>query len=216
MSRTNAFTLIELLIVVAIIAILAAIAVPNFLSAQLRAKIAKSTAEMQTIATGLEAYRADNPEYPPFLTSPPTSSYHFLLNPLTYPVAYLTSIPRDPFAKASSEDYRLANGTYLRGDGVDVRDYLYTFRRPPNGSYNDPGYQNFLKLWGHWVLWGHGPDECRQASPDIVFDPSNGLQSWGDIVFSQKEGFQRTSPGTENPGNVPYPRGRCGTGTPNT
>jgi prepilin-type N-terminal cleavage/methylation domain-containing protein len=37
MNRLRAFTLIELLIVVAIIAILAAIAVPNFIVAQVRA-----------------------------------------------------------------------------------------------------------------------------------------------------------------------------------
>ena len=59
-----AFTLIELLIVVAIIAILAAIAVPNFLEAQTRAKVSRAMADMRSIATGVESFRIDTNKYP--------------------------------------------------------------------------------------------------------------------------------------------------------
>ena len=61
---TRAFTLIELLIVVAIIAILAAIAVPNFLEAQTRAKVSRSRADLRSLATAVESYRVDHNKYP--------------------------------------------------------------------------------------------------------------------------------------------------------
>jgi prepilin-type N-terminal cleavage/methylation domain-containing protein len=53
------FTLIKLLIVVAIIAILAAIAVPDFLEAQTRAKVSRCKSDMRTLATAIEAYTVD-------------------------------------------------------------------------------------------------------------------------------------------------------------
>src|SRR6187401_145832 len=66
MPKSNAFTLIELLIVVAIIAILAAIAVPNFIEAQTRSKVARVKSDMRTLGVAFEAYRVDNSEgYPP-------------------------------------------------------------------------------------------------------------------------------------------------------
>ncbi len=69
----RAFTLIELLIVVAIIAILAAVAVPNFLEAQVRAKIARVKTDMRTLGTALESYRVDNTGYPEYavIVTPP-------------------------------------------------------------------------------------------------------------------------------------------------
>ena len=66
MKTRVAFTLIELLIVVAIIAILAAIAVPNFLEAQVRAKVSRVKSDMRAVATALESYHVDNNRYIPF------------------------------------------------------------------------------------------------------------------------------------------------------
>ena len=57
------FTLIELLIVVAIIGILAAIAIPNLLTALQRAKQKRSMSDARTIATAWEARATDTNKY---------------------------------------------------------------------------------------------------------------------------------------------------------
>jgi len=57
------FTLIELLIVVAIIGILAAIAIPNLLSAIQRSKQKRTMADMRAVAVAWEEYAADNNTY---------------------------------------------------------------------------------------------------------------------------------------------------------
>lgn len=64
--------MIELLIVVVMIVILAAIAVPNFLEAHIRSKIAHTVQSQQFIAVAMESYFADNgkyPEVPPLIKS---------------------------------------------------------------------------------------------------------------------------------------------------
>ena len=53
------FTLIELMIVVAIIGILAAIAIPNFRNYQLKAKTSEAKVNLASIAMGEEAYYAE-------------------------------------------------------------------------------------------------------------------------------------------------------------
>ena len=61
--KQKGFTLIELLIVVAIIGILAAIAIPNLLTAMQRSKQKRTMADMRSISTAWEAYATDYNAY---------------------------------------------------------------------------------------------------------------------------------------------------------
>ncbi|MCD4784241.1 MAG: prepilin-type N-terminal cleavage/methylation domain-containing protein [Candidatus Eremiobacteraeota bacterium] len=58
--RKKGFTLIELMIVIAIIAILAAILVPNFLRARAQGQFTQCQANCKNIGTALEMYSTDN------------------------------------------------------------------------------------------------------------------------------------------------------------
>ena len=57
------FTLIELMIVVAIIGILAAIAIPNFVKFQCRSKQSEAKGSLKAIYTAEESYRAEQDKY---------------------------------------------------------------------------------------------------------------------------------------------------------
>jgi prepilin-type N-terminal cleavage/methylation domain-containing protein len=77
---TRGFTLIELMIVIAIIAILAAILIPNFIHARAEAQTAACEGNEKQIATAMEEYAVDN-----------AGTYT-----TTLPAMYLVAAPRDP------------------------------------------------------------------------------------------------------------------------
>lgn len=83
------FTLIEMMIVVAIIAILVGILVPNFMRARAQAQTAACEANLKEIATALELYETDNDRYPASGTVDPSN---------TELQAYLKQTPVDPVA----------------------------------------------------------------------------------------------------------------------
>ena len=207
--RKTAFTLIELLIVVAIIAILAAIAVPNFLEAQTRAKVSRAKSDMRSVATALEAYRLDNNDYPRFSLEPQPFSLPGGPGPnpgggdgcipavrvggLTSPVAYITSIPNDPFGDVLSEDL------FNFGGAAQITDTYYFNTR---GWFECRGFpwlvspQNSDEGTAEWVLLSKGPNKLFAPPPPEVtngvdhvdrpfrwqYDPTNGTISAGNIV----------------------------------
>lgn len=69
-DRRGGFTLIELMIVVAIIGILAAIAIPNFVRFQLRSKSSEGKTNLAAIRTAEESYFAEFGQYVAAATSP--------------------------------------------------------------------------------------------------------------------------------------------------
>jgi type II secretion system protein G len=194
---TQAFTLIELLIVVAIIAILAAIAVPNFLEAQVRAKITRVRSDMRSVATGLEAYMSDNSTYPndsdAQLDDPVAAHKQHGLKLLTTPISYIATVPKDPFLvnKEGGGYMQLASGADHQGwDG-------------PYGSYGpEGGSERAIQCY---LLFSCGPNPTTEESTEEndkfpwgtrchSYDSTNGTKSSGDIYRpggSYKQGQYR-------------------------
>ena len=222
-SEARGFTLIKLLIVVAIIAILAAIAVPNFLEAQVRAKVSRAQNDMRALATALETYRVDHNKYPPIAAPnsplagggplglstaggsgingasiflPGTSGISSRFIWITTPVAYISSVFRDPFIPTTV------------GRALDPNP-----PNNPNPQYDTYDYADAASVWPGGILGNC--TTCRGASitsgagyhvvsagPDLInsfgggteaysnaerllgqdYDPTNGTTSNGDIV----------------------------------
>ncbi len=203
-SRKAAFTLIELLIVVAIIAILAAIAVPNFLEAQTRSKISRAKADMRSIAVGVESFRLDNNRWPTNTNATFWGSYLLwteYINELTTPIAYLSSNQFvDAFNPARLDAFSQpfipvgSIGSYFYADySVDKNPYSWGYGRKYNQGLNYPGFDAFgLFSWGPDRNWDRAPNMIEQLSPppaklvqwaviDLIYDPTNGTISDGDI-----------------------------------
>ncbi|MGC9329080.1 MAG: type II secretion system protein [Candidatus Hinthialibacter sp.] len=165
----SAFTLIELLIVVAIIGILAAIAVPNFLNAQVRAKVSRVEADMRTLATALESYHLEFGNYPvAHLIDQQIASGTALsrFSALTTPIAFISFYPADPFGK-KKESSEFHTHTY------DYYDWT-SAKLANNAPQSTRG--------ACWRIASAGPDMIQTVGFSVDYNSSNGVLSRGDIV----------------------------------
>jgi type IV pilus assembly protein PilE len=68
------FTLIELMIVIAVIGVLAAIAIPNYNDYVIRSRITRATAAMSDMRVRMEQFFQDNRVYPTACNAAPTAA----------------------------------------------------------------------------------------------------------------------------------------------
>jgi general secretion pathway protein G len=215
MLGLRGFTLIELLIVVSIIAILSAIAVPNFLEAQTRSKVARTQSDQRTLATALETYYVDTNRFPLRtkvprsqiqLGWPDTDNRAYEMRWFTTPISYLTSLPVDIFdRKVDSPDNVI---DYY--DPLIVAQLSGEVKNPLAGGEGYDTYFNQGKspiFTNGWMLFSVGPDgifgtgvnrggNYPERPTDITwdqeYDPTNGTVSEGSVTRFHKSGANAT------------------------
>ncbi len=135
------FTLIEIMVVVVIIGLLAAVVVPQFLSKVDDARVSKAKQDIQAIETALTMYKLDNYTYPTTemglkaLVQKPDPQ----LAKNWRPGGYLQHLNKDPW----KNDYQYVDpGTHGAGE-YD----LYTL-----GADGQPGGEEYKADIGNWNL----------------------------------------------------------------
>ncbi len=107
----RAFTLVELLVVILVIAILAAIAIPKFVDAGLRSREASLKSNLKLVRNAVELFRNDTSAYPAALsdlavtTAPSTglssAAASKVIVSTDWKGPYLMSVPTDPVGSAA-------------------------------------------------------------------------------------------------------------------
>jgi general secretion pathway protein G len=137
-TRHGGFTLIEILVVVVILGLLAALIVPRIMDRPDEARVVAAKSDIAAIVSALKLYRLDNGSYPTTeqglqaLVKKPTAGD---VPPNWKPGGYLERLPKDPWGS----DYQfLSPGVY--GE-IDVFSY---------GADRKPGGEGFALDIGNW------------------------------------------------------------------
>lgn len=115
-------TLLEMIVVLAIIALVAALIVPNVIGRPDEARVTVAKTDLRTISAALKMYRLDNGDYPTTAQGLAALSTRPATEPLPRnwsPEGYLAQVPVDPWGRPYAYSYAGGGGFDLKSLGKD-------------------------------------------------------------------------------------------------
>jgi prepilin-type N-terminal cleavage/methylation domain-containing protein len=213
--EVSGFTLIELLIVIAIILILISIALPNFMEAQVRARLTNTRACLHAYRTANESYNTDFNTYVPDVNGGEAikggrgdwaswwaknrkincgnvgEMCTFAM--LTTPIPYMKKLCYDPFLnefgdKRAGENVSLPEYTsYLSGGGPTSQRAKYANSYGLRYVILSRGADQDMDAGSYDMLWYYlGNHTHHITQVPAIYSATNGTYSNGDMVVSNR------------------------------